>query len=116
MISTFFGGNEQIGINKTVNWQWDISSWIFYTKWSWSIFILGYGIVELLKYYTHKELSFLHLFLIILIFLAEDFMGEHYPLILFLNFVSMLVFLINLIWTIRNRNKRGQKKPIRNNG
>jgi len=115
MISTYFGGNEQIGINKTINWQWDISNWIFFMKgWTYLIPVIGYGIITILKYWTNKLLSILHLVLLSLVFLAEDILYMDLRLIVMLNILSMVVFILNVIGTIRNRNHNA-KKPADNN-
>ena len=50
ILISFFNWYGEIGINKTVNWQWDISNWNFHIRgWSWLIFIVGYGIIALFK-------------------------------------------------------------------
>ncbi|CAM4245431.1 hypothetical protein [Zobellia nedashkovskayae] len=110
MVSTYFGGNEQMGINKTVNWQWDISNWIFFIKgWTYLISVVGYGIIAILKYWTNKFLSILHLVLLSLVFLTEDILCMDLRLIVMLNIISIVVFLLNVIWTIRNRNRNVEK-------
>ena len=115
MISTYFGGNEHIGINKTVNWQWDISNWIFFMKgWTYLIPVIGYGIIAILKYWTNKLLSILHLVLLSLVFLAEDILYMDLRLIVMLNILSMVVFILNVIWTIRNRNHNAKKQADNN--
>ena len=115
MVSTYFGGNEQMGINKTVNWQWDISNWIFFIKgWTYLISVVGYGIIAILKYWTNKFLSILHLVLLSLVFLAEDILYMDLLLIVLLNIIARVVFILNVIWTIRNRNHNA-KKPADNN-
>jgi|UniRef100_UPI0040494A72 hypothetical protein len=110
MVSTYFGGNEQLGINKTVNWQWDISNWIFFVKgWTYLIPVIGYGIIAILKYWTNKFLSILNLVLLSLVFLAEDILYLDLRLIVMLNIISIVVFLLNAICTIRNRNRNVKK-------
>lgn len=107
MIFTYFGGIGNVGINKTVGWAWDISNWVFFTKnGSWLISIIGYGILALLKYSTNKKLSILHLIFITLTFVAEDILNTDLRLVLTLNLISVMVFLINLSWAIRNRNSK----------
>lgn len=111
MISTYFGGIGNIGINKTVGWDWDISNWLFFSKIGlWLIFIIGYGILTLLKYWTNKNLSKLHLVLITLTFVADDILNMDLRLILTLNVISALVFLMNFICSIRNRNVKLTKR------
>ena len=111
MIFTYIGGNGNIGINKTIGWAWDISDWLFFARnGSWLIFIIGYGFLALLKYWTNKNLSKLHLILITLTFVADDILNIDLRLILTLNVVSVVVFLMNFIWSIRNRNVKLTKK------
>ena len=111
MIFTYFGGIGNVGINKTVGWALDISNWMFFAKnGTWLIFIIGYGILALLKYWTNKNLSILHLILITLNFVAEDILNTDLILTLILSLISLIVFIMNFLWTIRNRNKKLTKK------
>lgn len=115
MISTYFSGDEQTGINKTVNWEWDISNWIFFLKgWTYLIAVIGYGIIAILKYSTNRLLSILHIALLSLVFLAEDVLFLDLRLIVMLNIISIVVFILNVMWTIKNRNHNAEK-PADNN-
>ena len=106
VVSAFFGTDKEIGINKTVNWKWDLSIWVFYMKsWSWLIFGLVYGLLALLKYWTNKTLSIVHLVLLILIFLTDNILNSNLRLMVVLNITSFVMFFINVIWAIRNRNR-----------
>ena len=110
MISTYFGG-IQTGYNRTLGWAYDFSFWIFVVKpFLWLAFLIGYGILAVLRYWTNKKLSILHLILIGLSFIAEDILNSDSRLTLTLILISIIVFVINLIWTIKNRNIKLIKK------
>jgi hypothetical protein len=101
----YFGGIQNVGINKTVGWAWDITHYLFFAKiYFLPIYIVGYGILTLLKYLTHKNISKAHLILVILTFLVDDIFTIDLQLIIILNLISMVVFLLNFVWAIRNRN------------
>ena len=104
LVSAFFGTNEEIGINKTVHWKWDLSIWVFHLKsWSWLIFGLVYGLLALLKYWTNKTISILHLVLLILIFLTDNILNSDLQYMVVLHIASYVVFFANVLWAIRNR-------------
>ncbi len=104
MISIYFGG-IQTGYNRTLGWAYDFSFWIFISKpFLWLAFLIGYGILALLRYWTNKKLSISHLILIGLTFIAEDIVNSDSRLTLTLMLISIIVFVMNLIWTIKNRN------------
>ncbi|MEK6152556.1 hypothetical protein WIW50_04825 [Flavobacteriaceae bacterium 3-367] len=104
LIFIYFGGIGNVGINKTVGWAWDITNWIFFVKNGlWLLFIIGYGILALQKRCTNKNLSILHLILIVLTFFAEDILNIDLRLIFILNLISIAVFFMNFVWAIRNR-------------
>ncbi|MCK8482338.1 hypothetical protein, partial [Psychroserpens algicola] len=106
MISTYFGG-IQTGYNRTLGWAYDFSFWIFVVKpFLWLAFLIGYGILALLRYWTNKKLSILHLILIGLTFISEDIMNSDSRLTLTLILISTILFLMNCVWSIRNRNSK----------
>tara|TARA_R110001606_G_scaffold275009_2_gene423352 strand:- start:458 stop:856 length:399 start_codon:yes stop_codon:yes gene_type:complete len=110
MISIYFGG-IQTGYNRTLGWAYDISFWVFIIKpFLWLAFLIGYGVLALLRYWTNKKLSISHLILIGLTFIAEDILDSDSRLILTLMLISTIVFVINFIWTIKNRNIKLIKK------
>lgn len=107
----YFGGIQNIGINKTVGWAWDIIGWVYFIKvYFLPIFIIGYGILALLKYSTHKNLSIIHLFIIAMTLILDDTISITMNIIVTLNLISLFVFLLNFIWSIRNRNSNLNKK------
>jgi hypothetical protein len=110
MIIIYFGG-IQTGYNRTLGWAWDLSYWIFIiTPILWFTFLIGYGILALLKYWTNKNLSILHLILILLTFIAEDILTSDSRLTLTLMLTSSILFIMNFVWAIKNRNIRMTNK------
>jgi hypothetical protein len=104
MITIYFGG-IQTGYNRTLGFAYDLSFWIFIIKpFLWLAFIIGYGILAILRYWTNRKLSISHLILIGLTFIAEDILNTDSRLTLTLMLISAIVFVMNLIWTIKNRN------------
>ncbi len=104
MISIYFGG-IQTGYNRTLGWAYDFSFWIFVVKpFLWLAFLFGYGILALLRYWTNKKLSIFHLILIGLTFIAEDILNSDSRLILTLMLISTILFFMNFIWAVINRN------------
>ena len=117
MIFIYFGG-IRTGYNRTLGWAYDFSFWIFMVQsFLWLAFLIGYGILAILRYWTNKKLSISHLILITLTFIAEDILNSDSRLILTLMLISIIVFLMNFVWAIKNRNikltKRAstQKRP-----
>ncbi len=105
----YFGGSEPIGINKTVHWQWDISNWVLQLKsWTWLLFGIGYGIVALLGHSTNKTLSIIHLVILLLLLLVNSTLQADVAIIVILQIIALVVFFVNLLWTINNRSKRGK--------
>lgn len=101
MINMYFGG-IQTGYNRTLGWSYDLSFWVFIiTPILWLAFLIGYGILAILKYFTNKNLSILHLILIMLVFFSEDTLNSDSRLTLIV--ISIIVFVMNFIWAIRNR-------------
>ena len=110
MISIYFGG-IQTGYNRTLGFAYDLSFWIFIVKpFLWLAFIIGYGTLAILHYWTNTKLSISHLILIGLAFIAEDILNADSRLTLTLMLISAIVFVMNLIWTIKNRNIKLTKK------
>ncbi|WP_425077868.1 hypothetical protein [Psychroserpens sp. S379A] len=103
----YFGGISNVGINKTVGWAWDITSWLYFIRvYFIPIFIIGYGILALMKYSTHRNLSIFHLILITLTLILDDMVSLTLSIVIILNLISLLTFLTNFIWSIRNRNSK----------
>ena len=107
----YFGGIQNVGINKTVGWAWDITSWLFFAKsYFIAIYVIGYGILTLLKWLTHKNISKAHLILVILTFIVDDVFTIDIRLIVIMNLISMTLFISNLVWAIRSRNNKLNEK------
>ena len=110
MISIYFGG-IQTGYNRTLGWTYDFSFWIFIIKpFLWLAFLIGYGFLALLPYWTNKKLSISHLILIGLTFIVEDILNSDSRLTLTLMLISTIVFVMNCVWAIKNRNIKLTKK------
>ncbi len=110
MILIYFGG-IQTGYNRTLGWAYDFSFWIFIVKpFIWLAFLIGYGILALLRYWTNRKLSISHLILIALTFIVEDILNLDSRLILTLMLISSIVFIMNFVWAIKNRNIKLTKK------
>ncbi len=106
MISIYFGG-IQTGYNWTLGRSYDFSFWIFIVKpFLWLTFLIGYGILAILRYCTNKNLSISHLILIGLTFISDNILNSDSRLTLTLMLISAIVFLMNCIWSIRNRNSK----------
>ncbi len=101
----YFGGIENVGINKTIGWAWDITNWLFLLKGYFiPIYIVGYGILALFKWSTHKNISKLHLLVVVLTSVIDDLLLLNIYLIIVIHLISMTLFICNLVWAIRNRN------------
>jgi len=110
MISIYFGG-IQTGYNRTLGWTYDFSFLIFIIKpFLWLAFLIGYGFLALLRYWTNKKLSISHLILIGLTFIVEDILNSDSRLTLTLMLISTIVFVMNCVWAIKNRNIKLTKK------
>ncbi|MGS2727148.1 hypothetical protein ACU8DI_11115 [Psychroserpens sp. BH13MA-6] len=102
----FFGGNQNIEINKTIGWAWDLTGWSFFLKaYFLPSFLMGYGILAILKYTTNEALSFTHLSIILLIFIFDQTASISIVMFDTLYLISCITFLYNFIWSIRNREK-----------
>ena len=107
IIFSILRGYSTIGINRTVGWAWDISNWIFYVKYgTWLLFLIGYGILALLKINTNLSLSILHLISILIILICGEYINYLLIIILSLNLISIIVFFTNIFLSIRHRNKK----------
>lgn len=101
----YLGGVQHVAINRTVSWVWSITNWVFFAKsYFWLIFIIGYGVLALLRFSTHKNLSKLHLLFVIITWVIDDVFPIDINIIVLLNVVSILIFLFNFIWSIKHRN------------
>jgi hypothetical protein len=93
-----------IGINRTVNWAWDLTlPNLFITISVTIIFILAYLILFLFKKRTNKVLSITQFGLFAIVSLLYELLSAE--LIFTLNFISIIVFFANLIWSLRNKSQ-----------
>ncbi|QIJ88298.1 hypothetical protein C7H62_0489 [Mesoflavibacter sp. HG96] len=106
-IGNYFSGQEIQGVNKTVGWTFDQSNqWIingFIVFGSWLIFLIGYGIVALMRKKTDLKLSIVHLAIFILtltIGVVNDLFGIG---VLIISLISILVFGLNIYRTLKNK-------------
>ncbi|KGO79298.1 hypothetical protein Q762_14480 [Flavobacterium cauense R2A-7] len=99
----FFIMPKDYGINKTVGWAWD-----FYEFYSPLIFIslfylffIFYSIIALCKWKTNKTISIVHFITILISIYFFEFYS--FGFLQLCNFLSILLFLINIIWSFINR-------------
>lgn len=106
-IGNYFSGQEIRGVNKTIGWAFDESNqWIFngfIVFGSWLFFLIGYGIVALMRKKTDLNLSITHLAIFILtliIGIVNDLFGIG---VLIISLISILVFGLNIYRTFKNK-------------
>lgn len=98
-----FGLNEIIYYNRTIGWSFDFRYWVIIIKpFLWITVFLGYGVLILLRYFTNKILSIIHLISIFLIFIVEAILSLSSGIVLALMLFSALVFLMNFGWALKN--------------
>tara|TARA_R110000868_G_scaffold411745_1_gene708516 strand:- start:8534 stop:8932 length:399 start_codon:yes stop_codon:yes gene_type:complete len=105
-IGNYFSGLEVRGVNKTVGWTFDQSNqWIingFIVFGSWLIFLIGYGIVALMRKKTDLNLSIAHLS-IFLLTLIIGIVSELFGIgVLIISLISIIVFGLNIYRTFKN--------------
>ncbi len=106
IVSIFFGGVE-LGYNQTTNWVYDNNFWVFLIKpFLWTIFLIGYGLLTTMGYTTNKNLSILHLIFISLLIMIDDLLNYDSGIILIMLFISTIIFTLNFISSIRNKNSK----------
>ncbi|MES2812713.1 MAG: hypothetical protein V4670_09610 [Bacteroidota bacterium] len=90
------------GINRTVGWFYQMRYLSYYFTFSISILSLFvYAIFGLLKYKTHRFISILQTITILLYLLLDQF--HYYDLIMDINFVSLILLIANIIFTIKKQ-------------
>lgn len=100
------------GINKTVGWAWDLIPLNLAVFVSTStIFLLMYFVLILLRIQTNRTFSVIQIVLIIAIALLYISIAMFYNpmgqfIIFILNLLSIIIFVFNLVWIVRNRKKR----------
>lgn len=106
-IGNYFSGQEIRGLNKTVGWTFDQSNqWIingFIVFGSWLFFLIGYGIIALMRKKTDLNLSIAHLGIFILtliIGIGNDLFGNE---IVIISLISTTIFGFNIYRTFKNK-------------
>ncbi|SFU67054.1 hypothetical protein SAMN05216480_11291 [Pustulibacterium marinum] len=104
LIFTFIGGIENVGINKTVGWAWDIANFLVLLRvGDWLVILIGYGIIAIAGYRTSLYLSLLQIFLLIAILSLPGifFLGNF--AVFGLHIAALAVFIGNMLWAVRYR-------------
>lgn len=106
ILFSLFTMQKEFGINKTVGWAFDfyeIMSTLIFIFLFFLFFIL-YSIIAICKWRTNKTISMIHIATILIsIYFFEIY---RIGILQLCNFLSVLIFLINVIWTFNNRKKQ----------
>ncbi len=89
------------GINRTVNWAWDLNNLLF-SLITFLIYLIGYGIIAILKYHANRYLSWSHL---ILVSISVLFATIDFNVFIVAGLLSFIVFVMNMVRAVRNRKK-----------
>ena len=104
MLNSYFA-NFSPGINQTVGWTLSTRAWqIAMDFWMWSAFLTGYGVFALVKMPTTIIWSSFHILLLILIFIAEEFLNLKSNVELYLSMASFIIFILNVLMSTRRYN------------
>nr|WP_299388326.1 hypothetical protein [Allomuricauda sp.] len=112
IIGYFLNEHFVIGINKTVNWQYDLGTsitiWIaFAIFFSWIGFLIGYGLLALLKLKSDYKLSIIHFFL----FGYMELLGMRLQSLALITFIvgliSIIVFVVNMVVSTKHKVSTG---------
>ena len=98
------------GINRTVNWYWDLTNINFIITWFWLIFPIVYGLLALFRLKTNGLLSLIHLISIGIIFILNFVLGIDERLLFVIHIIAIIVFFMNVSSTIRNRKRKLDEK------
>ena len=98
------------GINRTVNWYWDLTNINFIITWFWLIFPIVYGLLALFRLKTNGLLSLIHLISIGIIFILDFVLGIDERLLFVIHIIAIIVFFMNVSSTIRNRKRKLDEK------
>ncbi|WP_378295270.1 hypothetical protein [Aquimarina rubra] len=105
LIFHFFiaGVRFPVGMNQTVGWGSDIINLFYFFEPSlWLLFLLGYGILQLIGIKTREVLSMIHVGLIVLSLIVSS-KNIQFEIILIIGLVSLGAFLLNIFWSVRHR-------------
>lgn len=96
------------GVNKTVNWLYDISSSfnLYYTLYSEVVYFLGFLILLVVKKKTNKKLALIFLTLILFFNLSESLNLIEYDKAYILKVITFIVFVIMFFNSFFRKEKR----------
>lgn len=95
---------EFYGVNKTVRWQWDVSNWLlFFKSIEVIVFLFGYGFLMLIRKETNRNISLIHLIVILILNILNGFFSLPSTLLLSIYVLSASIFLLNFVWAIKNK-------------
>lgn len=98
IVLSLFNENPSSGINKTVGWAWDVSTWIYWLRHFHWIILIGYVYFALRKYRTNVYISGIHVLLIVSTFIASKVVPiNYYGIVFFFCVISIFLFVINCI-------------------
>lgn len=105
LIFHFFitGVRIPIGINQTVGWGSNVINVFYYFEPSlWLLFLIGYGILGLIRINTKETLSIIHFGLIVLSLIVSS-KNIQFEIILIIGLISLITFIANIILSFRSR-------------
>ncbi len=105
LIFHFFiaGVRIPIGINQTVGWGSNVINVFYYFEPSlWLLFLIGYGILGLIRINTKETLSIIHLGLIVLSLIVSS-KNIEFEIILIIGLISLITFIVNIILSFRSK-------------
>lgn len=106
-IMNYFTSFEVRGVNKTVGWTFDRSNqWVingFLVFGSWLVFILGYGVIMLLRKKTNLNLSIAHSITFVMTLIAGTLRDLYSIEVLVVNSISIFVFILNVYSTFKRK-------------
>ncbi|WP_299437563.1 hypothetical protein [uncultured Aquimarina sp.] len=94
------------GINQTGGWGSNIMNLFYFFEPSlWLFFLVGYGILQLIRIKTREVLSIIHVGLIVLSLIISS-KNIQFEIILVVGLISLIIFIANVVLSIRNRNSK----------
>lgn len=90
--------------NTIVDIGWNMASvFRYFESMLWLLFLIGYGVLGLLKIHTNISLSIAHLILILLSLYIASINNLQFEYIAIIGLLSLIIFIINIVWGICNR-------------
>lgn len=93
----YFGGVDMFKPNFNVGWVTNVNS---ISPKGWMLFVIGYLLVAVFKKDTNVRLSALHLMLLLVIFVIDQWAPNADPLLWFLWGICFVVFAFNIRWAL----------------